>query len=98
METRAFRTVTSVAMLCTMLSAILSLIGIAVTGFYPGILALVLINVIPIGSKLYARSKQRRAEGSNHHAGLLFLNLLAIVVVLWMGFVIVHDRVLHDCC
>jgi hypothetical protein len=24
--------------------------------------------------------------------------LLSILVVLWMTFVIVHDRVLHDCC
>jgi hypothetical protein len=34
----------------------------------------------------------------NYFTTFTIINLLLILVVLWMTFVIVHDRVLGDCC
>ena len=55
METKTFSVVTSMSMVLTLTVAVLSIIGVAVTGFYPGIIVLLLVALIPIASKLYAK-------------------------------------------
>ena len=87
-------------MLLALTAAILSIIGIAITGFYPGIIVLLLVALIPIASKYYAKKIMRKSNDfqKNYYRTLTILNLLSILVVLWMTFVIVHDRVLQDCC
>jgi len=100
MQSRTFRVVTSISMVLAITVALLSIIGVAITGLYPGIIVLLLITLIPIASKFYAKKIMRRSNGfqKNYYTTLTIINLLSIVVVLWMTFVIVHDRVLQDCC
>lgn len=100
METKSFTIVTSIAMVLAVTAALLSIIGIAITGFYPGIIVLSLIALIPIASKFYAKKLANKSNDfqPGYFTTLTILNLLAIFIVLWMTFVIVHDRVLKDCC
>ena len=100
MGTKTFRVVTSISMVLAPTVAALSIIGIAITGFYPGIIVLLLVALIPIASKYYAKKIMGKSNDfqKNYYRTLTILNLLSILVVLWMTFVIVHDRVLHDCC
>jgi uncharacterized membrane protein len=97
---KAFRVVTSIAMGLTLTVAVLSIIGIAYTGFYPGIIVLLLVALVPIASKWYAKKSITKTHGSKGGFVTLFtiINLLTILVVLWMTFVIVHDRIFQDCC
>lgn len=83
-----------------MTAAVLSIIGIAVTGFYPGIIVLSLVTLVPIASTYYAKKVVGMSPGfqKNYYRTFTIVNLLAILVILWMSFVIVHDRVLQDCC
>jgi hypothetical protein len=87
-------------MIVTLIVAVLSIIGIVITGFYPGIIVLVLVALIPIASRFYAKKIIDRSNSfrKNYYTTLTILNLLSLLVVLWMTFVIVHDRVLQDCC
>lgn len=87
-------------MILALAAAILSIIGIAITGLYPGIIVLLIVALIPIASKFYAKKITGKSNDfqRNYYTTLTFINLLLILVVLWMTFVIVHDRVLHDCC
>lgn len=100
MATKAFSVITSIAMVFTLTVAVLSLIGIAITGFYPGIVVLLLLSTIPVASKFYAKKNIGRPNNfrRNYFTVLSVINLLSIFIVLWMTFVIVHDRVLQDCC
>lgn len=100
METKTFSVVTSVSIVLAVMVAILSIIGITITGLYPGIIVLLLVALIPIASKFYAKKIRNRSNDfqRNYYTTLTIINLLSILVVLWMTFVIVHDRVLHDCC
>lgn len=100
METKTFSVVSSVSMALTLTVAVLSIIGIAITGLYPGIIVLLLVALIPIASKMYAKKIARKPNDfrRNYYTAFTIINLLLILVVLWMTFVIVHDRVLHDCC
>ena|SRR6185295_20414365 len=100
MGTKTFRVVTSISMVLAPTVAALSIIGIAITGFYPGIIVLLLVALIPIASKYYAKKIMGKSNDfqKNYYRTLTILNLLSILVVLWMTFVIVHDRVLQDCC
>ena len=100
MESKTFRVVTSISMVLALAIALLSIIGIAITGLYPGIIVLLLVALIPIASKFYAKKIIGKSNDfqRNYYTTLTIINLLSILVVLWMTFVIVHDRVLHDCC
>jgi len=100
MESKTFSVVTSMSMVLNLTVAVLSIIGVAVTGFYPGIIVLLLVALIPIASKFYAKKIIIKSNDfqRNYFTILTIINLLSILVVLWMTFVIVHDRVLHDCC
>jgi uncharacterized membrane protein len=100
METKTFKVVTSISMVLAFTIAVLSIVGVAITGFYPGIIVLLLVALIPIASKFYAKKIITRSNDfqRNYYTTFTIINLLLILVVLWMTFVIVHDRVLQDCC
>jgi len=87
-------------MVLTLTVSVLSIIGVGITGFYPGIIVLLLVALIPIASRVYAKKIISKSDNfqKNYYTTLTIINLLSILVVLWMTFVIVHDRVLHDCC
>lgn len=97
---KTFSVVTSVSMVLTLMVAVLSILGIAITGLYPGIIVLLLVALIPFASKFYAKKITGKSDDfrGNYYTTFTIINLLSILVVLWMTFVIVHDRVLHDCC
>jgi uncharacterized membrane protein len=100
MKTKTFSIVTSISMVLALTVAVLSVLGIVITGFYPGIIVLLLVALIPIASRFYAKKiiGQSNDFQRRYYTTLTIINLLSILVVLWMTFVIVHDRVLHDCC
>ena len=100
MGAKPFSVVTSISMVLALTVAVLSIIGVAVTGLYPGIIVLFLVALIPIGSKFYAKKIISKSNDfkRNYYTTVTIINLLSILVVLWMTFVIVHDRVLQDCC
>ena len=100
METKTFSVVTSISMVLALTAAVLSIIGVTITGLYPGIFVLLLVALIPIASKVYAKKIINKSNDfqRNYYTTLTIINLLTILVVLWMTFVIVHDRVLRDCC
>jgi len=97
MGTKTFRVVTSISMVLAPTVAALSIIGIAITGFYPGIIVLLLVALIPIASKYYAKKIMGKSNDfqKNYYRTLTILNLLSILVVLWMTFVILVDRVFN---
>ena len=100
METKTFSVVTSISMVLALTAAVLSIIGVTITGLYPGIFVLLLVALIPIASKVYAKKIINKSKDfqRNYYTTLTIINLISIFVVLWMTFVIVHDRVLQDCC
>lgn len=96
---KTFKIVSSITMILTLVVAILGIIGVTITGLYPGLFVLLALALIPIFSKFYAKriiSKPANFQ-RNYYVGFTILNLFLILVVLWMTFVIVHDRVLQDC-
>ena len=100
MATKTFSVVTSISLVLALTVAVLSIVGVTITGFYPGIFVLLLVALIPIASKFYAKKIIGKSNDfqRNYYRTLTIINLLTILVVLWMTFVIVHDRVLRDCC
>ena len=52
---RIFRIVTLLAKILTLTAATASLMGVAITGFYPGIIVLLLLTLIPIASIFNAK-------------------------------------------
>lgn len=100
MGAKIFRIVTSISMVLTLTVAALSIIGITITGLYPGIIVLLLVTLIPIASKVYTRKIISKSDdfNRNYYTILTIINLLLILVILWMSFVILHDRVFRDCC
>ncbi|QEC66781.1 hypothetical protein FRZ67_05495 [Panacibacter ginsenosidivorans] len=95
METKTFSAVTSISMILTLAAAVLSIIGIAITGLYPGIIVLLLVALIPIASKVYAKKITDKSNDvqRNYYTTCTVINFLLILVVLWMSFVILVDRV-----
>lgn len=95
METKTFSAVTSISMILTLAVAVLSIIGIAITGLYPGIIVLSFVALIPIASKLYAKKITSKSNDvqRNYYTTFTVINFLLILVVLWMSFVILVDRV-----
>ena len=92
---KIFSIVTRISMILTLTVAAASVIGVAITGFYPGIIVLLLLTLIPIGSNFYAKiiiSKSNVFQ-RNYYTALTIINLLTILIVLWMTFVILVDRV-----
>ena len=100
MQPKTFSVVTTISMALAVTVAVLSIIGVTITGFYPGIIVLSLVALITIASRVYAKKIINRSGDfqRSYFTTLTIINLLLILVVLWMTFVIVHDRVLGDCC
>ncbi len=86
-------------MAVTITATLLSIVSIYVAGFYPGIIVLVAVALIPIASRFYAGRIGGRSAGfqKKYFTALTIVNVLSVLVVLWMAFVIVHDRILLDC-
>jgi len=95
MKTKAFSAVTTISMVLTLTIAALSIIGVTITGLYPGMVVLIFMALIPIASKFYAKRINSKSNDfqRNYYATLTIINLLSILVVLWMTFVILVDRV-----
>lgn len=98
METKTFRVITSASMALTLTIAALSIIGITITGFYPGIIVLLILAFIPIASKYYAKKITGKSKEyqRNYFTILTIINMLSILIVLWMTFVILIDRVFSE--
>ncbi len=92
---KIFRIVTSIYMIVTLTVATASIIGVAITGFYPSIIVLLFLTLIPIVSQLYAKKISRKSGFFQRNYCLTFtiVNVLTMLVVLWMTFVILIDRV-----
>lgn len=92
---KIFRVITLTSMILTLTVAAASVIGVAITGFYPGIIVLLLLTLIPIASNFYGVITIHKTDvfQRNHYLTLIILNLLTILIVLWMTFVILVDRV-----
>ena len=92
---KIFRIVTLISMILTLTVAAASVIGVAITGFYPGIIVLLLLTLIPIASNFYAKKIISKSVvfQRNYYITLTIINLLTMLVVLWMTFVILVDRV-----
>ena len=96
METSTSNVVIAIAMGLTLTVAALSLIGITITGLYPGIFVLCLLPLVPIASRYSAKKRSPKADSPqqrNYLNTLTVINLLAILVVVWMTFVIMVERV-----
>ena len=92
---KTFKVITIISMILTITVAVASVIGVAITGLYPGIIVFLLLTLIPIASNFYAKiiiSKSNVFQ-RNYHITLIVTNLLTMLVVLWMTFVILVDRV-----
>ena len=95
MGTKTFSLVTSISMVLILTVAALSIIAVAITGFYPAIVVLCFLSLVPIASKFYTKKigNMSNAFQKNYYRTLTVINLLLILVVLWMTFVILVDRV-----
>lgn len=98
MKPHVFKIIVALSMGITATAAILGLIALVITGFYPAIIPLSLIPFIPIGSERYA--KRTVGESSDfqrtYYTTFAMLNLLAILVVLWLSFVITIERIIPN--
>lgn len=99
MRTKIFSIITSISMVLSIIAFVFGIIGVVITGLYPAIFILFLIILIPILSKFYAKKNVSKPNEfqKKYYKTLLIINLILIPIVLWMTFVIVHDRVLLDC-
>jgi hypothetical protein len=96
MKTKKFNVVTAISMAFTITAAVFCIIGIAITGLYPGIFVLIFLPLIPVVSRLYAKkisNKPTDFQGA-YFTILTIINVITILVVIWMTFVILVDRVL----
>lgn len=95
METKTLNLVTSISMVLILAVAALSIIGVVITGFYPGMIVLCFMALIPIASKFFAKKISSKPNDfqRNYYRTITIINLLSIVIVLWMTFVILVDRV-----
>ena len=92
---KIFRVVISSSKILTLTAAATSLVGVTLTGFYPGIIMLLLLTLVPFASDFYAEKKVAKSKAfqRNYYRTLTIINLLTMQVVLWMTFVIFVDRV-----
>jgi hypothetical protein len=89
------KVVTLISMILTFMAAAVSIAGVGITGFYPGIIVFLLLTLIPITSIIYTKKIVIRSNTiqRNYFMIMIVTNLLTILVVLWMTFVILVDRV-----
>lgn len=100
MTTKTFNVISTISMALSSTVAVLGLVGIVITGIYPGVIVLVLLALIPITSRFYVKKTLSKSNDfqKKKFTTLTVINALIILVVLWMTFVIMHDRILKDCC
>jgi len=93
MATKTFSVVTSISMVLILTVTALSIIAVAITGLYPGIIVLFLVALIPIASKFYAKKIISKSNDfqRNYYTTLTIINLLLILVVLWMTFCLTRN-------
>lgn len=92
--------VTTVSLVTTIIAVIIGVVAFAITEFYPAFVVLLLLPLVPIISWIYAKKITGKSNGQrkNYYTRFTIINALTILVVLWMMFVIVHDRIFQDCC
>ncbi len=100
MPAKTFTAVTLTGSVLAPLAAAVAIIGAIKTGFYPGFIILLVTAMIPLASRLYAKRNSGHPDNVHHnrYPMLTILNVIAIFIMLWMTFVITHDRILQDCC
>jgi hypothetical protein len=92
---KLFRTITLISRVITIAIAAISVVGIVITGFYPGIIVLILVTLIPVLSGFYSKRiiGKSIAFQRNYFIAFSIINLLLILIVTFMSFVILVDRV-----
>jgi hypothetical protein len=95
MKTKKFNVVTAISMAFTITAAVFSIICIVLTGVYPAIFVLVFLALIPFASRFYAGKLNGKTISfqRKYLTILTIFNSLIILVVIWMSFVILIDRV-----
>lgn len=93
---KTFKVITSIARVFSLLGFALGVVGAVMTGLYPGFLVLIGLAIIPLASRSYVKQKIEVNTGASmqNHWLLTGLNFLVILVVIWMSFVILIDRVI----
>lgn len=95
MKSITFRVVTTISIAVTITIAALSIIGTAITGFYPGIVVFLAAALVPITSCFYERKIISRSDAlrKSYYTTFTIINLLIILIFVFMTFVILVDRV-----
>lgn len=98
MKRKTFNTITTLSIVLILTAFILSIIGINITGLYPAIIVLFFLALISISSKLFAKNITDKSEKyqKNYFTIFSIINSLWILIVLWMSFVILIDRVFSN--
>jgi hypothetical protein len=70
-------------------------VAVVITGFYPGVIVLFTLTLIPVASGYFAKKINSRSGAfrEKYYKTITIINLLTVLVVLWMTFVILVDRV-----
>ncbi|MGK2860662.1 MAG: hypothetical protein ACSLE0_01900 [Chitinophagaceae bacterium] len=92
---KIFRVVTLISMILILTVAAASVVAVSITGFYPGIIVLLLLTLIPIASKFYANEIIGKSNSFQRMYYITFtiIKPLTMLVVVWMTFVILVDSV-----
>ncbi|MCP9768976.1 hypothetical protein EGI22_13735 [Lacihabitans sp. LS3-19] len=92
---KTFNIGSQTALLFTITIAVASLLGITITGFYQGIIVILILSLVPIFSRFFAKKINSKSEAfrRRYFKSFTIINLLTILVVLWMTFDILVDRV-----
>ncbi|MFY8109015.1 MAG: hypothetical protein ACOVO9_08485 [Bacteroidia bacterium] len=80
----------------TSIAALLSLGAIWYTGLYPGLF--VFQGLALLSYFVNKKFTENTVEPRRFKVPIIGLNFLLFLVILWMSFVIIHDRILGDCC
>lgn len=92
MDKKTFNIVSIVAIAVATVALIICLIGWFNTGFFPG---LPIIAFFQLGLVLIRRHVLK-SETENNIGLFTAGNVIVLLIILWMSFVILHDRVFMD--
>ena len=95
MEPKTFSIVTTAAIVFMLAAAVLNIINVVIAGLYPGNIVLLVVAMIPVASRLYAKKSIGKSPDflKSYFTTFTIINLLSILIVAWMTFVILVDRV-----
>lgn len=98
MEPKAFRIISFLAIVLSFSAAIFCLLGLVITGFYPGIPVLLFLLLIPLVTGIYRKRMvyKSRTVRRKVYRTLTLINLLLIPIVLWITFVITIDHIIPN--